>query len=57
MVFIGSSDLSNYLPLTKAGDLLSVKYLKTEDKEISLISLRNDSLEPASQAAPAPGTE
>lgn len=52
-VFIGSSDLSNYLPLTKPGDVLSVEYLKTGDKEISIISLRNESLEPAPEAAPA----
>jgi len=57
IVYIGNSDLSNYLPLTKPGDILSVEYLKTGDKEISLISLRNESLEPAVQAAPATVTE
>lgn len=46
-VFIGSSDLSNYLPLTKAGDLLSAEYMQTGEAEINLISLRNESLEPA----------
>jgi len=53
-VFIGGSDLSNYLPLTKAGDMLSIQYLKTGDKEVSLIALINESLETPEPAAEQP---
>ncbi len=44
-IFIATSDLSSYLPITKVGDRLKVTFMDSSDKDISLTSLRNISLE------------
>ena len=43
-IYIASTDLSSYLPLTQKGDKLSLVYLETQDKEINLSGFRNISM-------------
>ncbi len=43
-VFIATSNLSSFLPLTNSGDRISVDFLETEDKDISLTRFKNLSL-------------
>jgi len=44
-VFIATSNLSSFLPLTGTGDNISVDFLDSEDKDISLTRFKNLSLE------------
>lgn len=44
-IYIATSNLSSYLPLTSVGDRVKIAFLKTSDKEISLTELNNLSLE------------
>lgn len=44
LLFIATSNLSSYLPITTVGDELQLTYLATTDKEISLNTLKNLSL-------------
>ncbi len=58
MIYVATSNLSSYLPLTSVGDRVRLAYLKSEDKEISLTELKNLSLGEASDPAkPAPAKE
>lgn len=43
-VFIATSNLSSFLPLTGSGDKINVEFLETEDKDISLTRFKNSSL-------------
>lgn len=45
LVFIATSDLSSFLPVTSPGDRVRVQYLDTRDKEVNLVALVNESLE------------
>jgi hypothetical protein len=44
LLFIATSNLSSYLPITSVGDNLQLSYSPTTDKEISLNTLKNLSL-------------
>jgi len=44
LLYIATSNLSSFLPLTAAGDELELTYLPTADKEISLNTLKNLSM-------------
>lgn len=44
LLYIATSNLSSFLPLTAAGDELELTYLPTTDKEISLNTLKNLSM-------------
>lgn len=44
LLFIATSNLSSFLPITSVGDNLELSYSPTTDKEISLNSLKNLSL-------------
>ncbi|HNX38235.1 MAG TPA: hypothetical protein PKI15_07755 [Candidatus Cloacimonadota bacterium] len=44
MIYIATSNLSSYLPITSVGDRIHLAYLKSDDKEISLTELKNLSL-------------
>jgi hypothetical protein len=43
-IYIATSNLSSYLPVTSVGDRVRVVFLKSTDKEISLTELKNLSL-------------
>jgi hypothetical protein len=43
-VFIATSNLSSFLPLTGSGDSVDVEFLESEDKDISLSRFKNTSL-------------
>ena len=45
MVFIATTDLCSFLPVTNPGDKVSVSYLGFEEKEVNLVALKNISLE------------
>jgi hypothetical protein len=44
IIYIATSNLSSFLPLTASGDRVHIAYLKNTDKEISLTELKNLSL-------------
>ena len=48
-IYIATTDLSSYLPVTRAGDRVTIAYLDTRDVEINLVALRNEDLEQAPQ--------
>ncbi|GAB1366199.1 hypothetical protein MASR1M36_10700 [Candidatus Cloacimonadaceae bacterium] len=43
-IYIATSNLSSYLPVSSVGDRIKVAFLKSSDKEISLTELKNISL-------------
>lgn len=43
-LFVASTNLSSYLPLTRVGDKISISYIESTDSEVSLSSLKNRSL-------------
>ena len=58
MIYVATSNLSSYLPLTSVGDRIRLAYLQSEDKEISLTEIKNLSLgEAAEDIKPAPVKE
>jgi len=44
IIYIATSNLSSYLPVTSVGDRVKMAFLKSTDKEISLTELKNLSL-------------
>jgi len=44
VIYIATSNLSSYLPLTSIGDKVRIAFLRSEDKEISLTELKNLSM-------------
>lgn len=44
IIYIATSNLSSYLPITSVGDRLKIVFLRSTDKEISLTELKNLSL-------------
>ncbi|MCB5269063.1 MAG: hypothetical protein WCS58_04765 [Candidatus Cloacimonadaceae bacterium] len=45
LIFVATSNLSSYLPLTNPGDQVAVSYLKTSESEININSFKNLMLE------------
>lgn len=45
LIFVATSNLSSYLPLSKAGDRVSLKYIQTSGKEININEFTNYDLE------------
>jgi hypothetical protein len=45
LIFVATSNLSSYLPLSKAGDRVSMKYIQTSGKEININEFTNYDLE------------
>ena len=45
LIFVATSNLSSYLPLSKAGDRVSMKYIQTSEKEININEFTNYDLE------------
>jgi len=41
LIFVSTSNLSSYLPLTRSGDNVKLSYLKTTDTEINVNSFKN----------------
>jgi len=44
VIYIATSNLSSYLPITTIGDKVRIAFLRSEDKEISLTELKNLSM-------------
>jgi hypothetical protein len=44
-VYIATTDLSPFLPVTSAGDKVHIEYLQSSDKEINLIGMKNENME------------
>lgn len=45
MIFIATTDLSSYLPVTERGDRIEIEYLESSDREINLTGFKNLGLE------------
>jgi len=45
LIFVATSNLSSFLPLTRTGDKVTLMYLKTTEREINISSFRNLVLE------------
>lgn len=45
LVYIATSDLCSFLPVTNPGDRVKIEYLDTQDREINLVALANESME------------
>lgn len=44
-IFVATSNLSSFLPLSKAGDPVHLEYIKTTEREINITSYKNRALE------------
>ena len=45
MIYIATTNLSSYLPITQAGDRLRLVHMQSNEKELSLTELKNLSME------------
>lgn len=45
LIFIATTDLSSYLPVSERGDRVELEYLETTDREINLTGFKNTALE------------